>query len=45
METDIAEMLFASALGSALPYAVVAAAEWLRRNRLTHRTRACAPTR
>ena len=37
MEADIAEMLLGSALGSTLPYCLVALGRWLRRTDFTHR--------
>ncbi len=45
MESEIAEMLLLAALGSASPYALTAAAEWLRRLATTHRNGSDAPSR
>ena len=37
MELDMAEMLLGTAFGSVLPYACVAAGEWLRGRLIRHR--------
>jgi hypothetical protein len=45
MECEMAEILLTAAAGAALPYALTAAAHWLRGNRLMHRNGRCAPFR
>jgi hypothetical protein len=43
MESEIAEMLLCSALGCTLPYALAAAAAWLKDHRQMHRRGVDAP--
>jgi hypothetical protein len=43
MESEIAEMLLYSAIGCTLPYAIAAAAAWMKGHRQTHRNGAGAP--
>ncbi len=45
MESEIAEMLFSAAAGAALPYALSAAADWLKSRCGMHRNGRCAPFR
>jgi hypothetical protein len=43
MESEIAELLLCSALGCTLPYALAAAAAWIKGHRHMHRNGAGAP--
>ena len=45
MESEIAEMLLGSALGSTLPYALAALGRWLRRTDIMHCSMRRAPNR
>jgi hypothetical protein len=43
MESEIAELLLCSAVGCTLPYALAAAAAWIKDHRHMHRNGAGAP--